>query len=473
MSQPTQLGLLTSKQVKIALNGWHRNGKAETPFASLYLFRKNLHETAQTPRHVTNQLLLEGLATLRSVDERAATLLERRFLDQQQIDALGNLSSTSQNTIYVNLRKAIIALTKVISDVDVASRLTQRELLEQRLEAPTYNELIGVDQSIKQLVQQLCVPKAPWLLALEGLGGIGKTSLAHQTLRHIIAQGAYDEIAWVSARRSRLTLGGTITTIERPVLTAEQLIELLARQLLPDVALAQRDKPAALLTALRRRLKQTPHLVVIDNLETLVDLEALLPTLQDLANPSKFLLTSRVALYATPNIYHFAVPELGEADALALVRRESAISNLEPLMVLSDAELHPIYATVGGNPLALRLVVGQAHIFTLRSTLEHLQAARGQTAENLYNYIYWHAWQNLDAISQDVLLIMPLVNPAGDDLEAIADVGAMTLDVVRSALNQLVTLNLVDTRGDANARRYSIHGLTRTFLQEQVLQWRM
>ena len=68
---------------------------------------------------------------------------------------------------------------------------------------------------------------------------------------------------------------------------------------------------------------------------------------------------------------------------------------------------------------------------------------------------------------------MPLVNPAGDDLEAIADVGAMTLDVVRSALNQLVTLNLVDTRGDANARRYSIHGLTRTFLQEQVLQWRM
>lgn len=473
MSQPAQFGLLTSEQVKSALSKWHSNGQVETPFASLYLFRKILHETGQTPRHVTNQLLLEGLVALRLVDGEAATLLEQRFLEQQQISALANHYSTSQNTIYVSLRKALIALTKIISDTDAASRLTQRELLEQRLEAPTYNELIGVDQSIKQLLPQLCVPKAPWLLALEGLGGIGKTSLAHQTLRHIIVQGSYDEIAWVSARRSRLTLGGTITTVDQPVLTAEQLIELLARQLLPDVALAQRDKPAALLIALRRRLKQTPHLVVIDNLETVVDLEALLPTLQDLANPSKFLLTSRVALFGTPNVYHFAVPELSEADALTLIRRESAISNLAALHALTDAELQPIYATVGGNPLALRLVIGQAHIYTLSSTLAHLQEARGKTAENLYNYIYWHAWERLDPLSQDVLLIMPLVKPHGDDIEAIADVGGMEVDLVRSALNQLVTLNLVDARGDAKARCYSIHGLTRTFLHEQVLKWRL
>ena len=39
------------------------------------------------------------------------------------------------------------------------------------------------------------------------------------------------------------------------------------------------------------------------------------------------------------------------------------------------------------------------------------------------------------------------------------------------ALNQLVTLKLVDARGGLNDRRYSIHNLTRTFLEEQVAQW--
>jgi DNA-binding MarR family transcriptional regulator len=42
---------------------------------------------------------------------------------------------------------------------------------------------------------------------------------------------------------------------------------------------------------------------------------------------------------------------------------------------------------------------------------------------------------------------------------------------VSDALDRLVTLNLVDSQGNLSERRYSIHGLTRTFLQEQVGKW--
>jgi hypothetical protein len=34
-------------------------------------------------------------------------------------------------------------------------------------------------------------------------------------------------------------------------------------------------------------------------------------------------------------------------------------------------------------------------------------------------------------------------------------------------------LNLVDVRGSFAEHHYSIHGLTRTFLHEQVLRWQM
>lgn len=182
-------------------------------------------------------------------------------------------------------------------------------------------------------------------------------------------------------------------------------------------------------------------------------------------------MTSRQGLYNEPNIYHFKMPELSEAHALQLIRQEAVFSNLPTLVTETDDALRPIYATVGGNPLALRLVVGQTHVYTLTSILDHLQNALGQTAENLYTYIYRRAWEGLDTTSQDLLLVMPLVNPQGDALEVIADVSGLTLEVVHAALQRLVTLNLVDARGDHNERRYSIHGLTRTFLHEQVLHW--
>jgi hypothetical protein len=66
---------------------------------------------------------------------------------------------------------------------------------------------------------------------------------------------------------------------------------------------------------------------------------------------------------------------------------------------------------------------------------------------------------------------MPLVNPSGETLPIIAEMGGVTEAVVHTALQRLVRLNLVDVRGDHTERRYSIHGLTRTFLHEQVLHW--
>jgi hypothetical protein len=212
-------------------------------------------------------------------------------------------------------------------------------------------------------------------------------------------------------------------------------------------------------------------MIVIDNLETLADVESLLPTVQDLANPTKFVLTSRQSFYAEPTLYHVAVPELSEPDALRLIRQEAKWSNLPVLAESSDAVLQPIYQTVGGNPLALRLVVGQTHIHTLESILDDLRMARGRPVEQLYTFIYRRAWDSLDELSQRVLLIMPLANPHGDELAYLAEVGDVDSGDLRLALNKLVTLNLVDARGGLNERRYSIHSLTRSFLHEQVARW--
>ena len=205
----------------------------------------------------------------------------------------------------------------------------------------------------------------------------------------------------------------------------------------------------------------------------MADVETLLHTLRDLANPTKFLLTSRTSLFGAADLYHFAVPELTRPMTLGLVRQAARIRNLPDLLAASDDELQPIVETVGGNPLAIRLVVGQSHVHALDHILANLRAARGQTIEQLYTYIYRQAWDSLDETARRVLLVMPLVSSLGGTLAHIHKVSSLEIGAVTDALDRLIYLNLVDSRGDLKTRRYTIHNLTATFLQEQVIRWGM
>lgn len=472
MDQAQQPGLTDLYEaVRQALRQWHGDNNIPSPLERLYLFRKAQRSGYTTIRRVTNQVLLDAMEQLKQTHEHDVKVLHLRFLDGWPVQRLARHFNVAESTIFTMQREAIERLADTLWQMDCAASAAQRAVLRARLEPASYSNLIGISEYLVQLQQLLVTSGPPWLVSIEGIGGIGKTSLADALLRQLIDANAFDEVGWVSARQTWLNFGGALRVSEKPMLTPETLIEQLLRQLLPDLAPPSGAPIEQSLRILEARLKASPYLIVVDNLETVADVEELLPTLQTLANPTKFVLTSRKSLYIEPNIYHFIVPELSEAHALQLIRQEAAWSNLPVLAAGQEADLLPIVQTVGGNPLALRLVIGQTHVHALETILEELRQARGQTAENLYTFIYRHAWNNLDELSQEVLLIMPLVQAQGESLEYLAEISELPASAIRQALNKLVMLNLVDARGGINDRRFSIHGLTRTFLQEQVAKW--
>lgn len=460
--------LQTTEAIKEALKHWHQNTEVDPLFSQFYLYRRLQRKSGGNAKLAVNQLLNDSVKLLQETYEQEAQFLQARYLDDEPMHRLVNRMNMAESSLYVLQRQAIQRLTETVLSTEQEATASQKLIMLDRLQGHNYDGLVGIEAQRQQLQQLLTVAGPPWIVAIEGIGGIGKTALAHALLRQMIEEGRMDDIGWISARQEELSFVGTIERTATPALTAAQLVEGLTKQLIPGSAA---NTPDRLFAALRMRLKELPHIIVIDNLETIVDVESLLPTLQKLANPTKFILTSRESLYGAPSIYHAKVEALALPDALQLIRQEANLRGLPVLAMSSDAELQPIYETVGGNPLALRLVVGQSHVYPLRSILYDLQQARSKTADNLYTFIYRKAWEKLNALSRRALLTMPLASPRGDDLDYLAEVGDLDVDELRMALNQLVTLNLVDAQGGLNDRRYGIHSLTRTFLLKQIVKW--
>lgn len=327
--------------------------------------------------------------------------------------------------------------------------------------------LFGIKQDQQQLRSVLEQVGPPWLVALDGIGGIGKTSLAGALVRELMPTGRFHALAWVSAKQEEFLPFSATKSTHRLALDTATLTDALLAQL-GDSLLMTRS-PAEKQASLAALLKQQPYLVVIDNLETVADYETLLPTLYRWANPTKFLITSRHALLAYDDVYCFSLRELGRADALDLLNYEARIRGATALTRASPAQLSSIYDVTGGNPLALKLVVGQTRVLPLAQVLENLRQAQGKTVEDLYSYIYWQAWNALHEAGRKVLLVMPLAQ--GGTLAQVAALSELDPADLAQALEHLAMLSLLEITDDLEQPRYRIHRLTESFLLNEVVKW--
>ncbi len=460
---------LSKLQVDIrqALKLWHNADSDASPLGYLYLFQRVLRQGAGNARQATNELLLDGLKVLEADHSPDADLLRMRFLDGIVMRTVASQLNLAESTANKKQRQAIHRLAAILYARERQARDERQAILERRLELPPDIRLIRIENHLRNLLGLVVSPGPPWLASIEGLGGIGKTSLANALVRRIAQRGRFYDIAWVSAKQQEFLPSAGVQVSNRPALDADTLIDSLLEQFDSRHALAR--SPQEKMASLTKLLKKVPHLVVIDNLETVVDYQALLPVLRKLADPSKFLLTSRHSLRAYSDVSCFDLQELDRAGALAFLRYEAKSRRLEALANASEAQLQSVYEVVGGNPLALKLVVGQIAALPLSQVLDSLKQARGKTIDDLYIYIYWQAWEALDAAGRQAFLPMPLVQ--NGTITQLAAVSELEADDLNQALEQLAALSLVEVGGDIEQRRYRIHRLTETFLLTEVVKW--
>lgn len=450
-----------------ALRAWHDTQENPETLLSAFLIvrarREALFNAGETmpKRRAANEVLLEGLEKLAQTDELGAQILRERFANDETIIKVALNHGIGDDQVNRHQRKAIELLTDILYQADLPLRREYLAHQESRLEPPSYTQLFGVKQSRHTLRQVLQNENAPWLISITGLGGLGKTSLADAAIREMIQAVQFEQTAWVRAEVHTMS-GDSLS----PELMFDDLCIQLAAKLVPE---APRQPGAARL--LRQILKNAPHLVVFDNLESEADTLYLFNQLADLGGPSKIVVTSRTRPPAQANVFSLSLNELSAHDALALIRHHAKITGLPELAEANDATLTPILQSTGGNPFAIKLIVSLAHALPLSKILKDLPLGRSKPIEEMFKGIYWKTWQALSPHARQLLQAMPLVSMSGAQLEQLQAISGLGEDELPATIHELVSRSLLEARGTTLDRRYGIHRLTETFLQTEIIGW--
>lgn len=467
MTPPTQ-----SRQQKAfynrihqALRSWHSQGVTGQLDDLLLTQQIKSDNPMATPRMRSNQILLQGLTAMKQVDQEGADLLERRFLDQETAEAVGYRRNQSADIIFQRQRAAIKHLADLIWTKEQELVQARLQRIENRLEPASYTRLFGVTEKMAEIRAVLERPGEPWLAALEGMGGIGKTSLANALARELAGSVHFSEIGWISARQRLFHLSGEVESAGRAPLGQAGFVDRIIEQFALAGLTHQAD--AEKLMGIKDFLKSHPCLVIVDNLETAADHRALVLQLTPLANPSKFLFTTRHSLRDLSGVYILKLESLSPEDGLALIRYEARTRGLPELARAPVEELEPIYAVTGGNPLAIKLVIGQIHSLSLSIVLDRFRTARGKSIEELLAFLHAAAWKTLETDDRQVMRAMLLVAGAGGRLEQIAAAAELSEERAAACLHQLAALSLVTVSGSMHERRYSLHQLTQAFVAGQ------
>lgn len=342
-------------------------------------------------------------------------------------------------------------------------------LLTEPLSAPNnlprQSSCFGREKEIEKALRALGPKDRSWGVLVDGIGGIGKTTVAIETAYRARARSLFESFVFVSAKQRILDPDG-VHDIDAKAKTLEEFLNETAHILRqPGIAkLEGLKKRSGLLEELRRR----PTLLIYDNLETLPKPEQLELSefLRELPAGSKAIVTSRKR--GGDGSVWIRLERLEFEAARAIIEEEMARDPQlnKKLRKVSKARWEELYDATAGSPLALVYVLGLMRVRTTLTFEGALMLLRGNRNPDLHNFIFQEARHDLSRNDEAILSTLSFfVGPA--TTEACAEISNLSINTVETTLDRLCRSALVDAL--ISEERYALHPLTRSFIRTEFL----
>ena len=140
------------------------------------------------------------------IDQEDDVIIQSARLNDLKNQLRRNIINNEYAEIEKNkIRKAILGLANNLLDSEKPKTNINQKIRQEINQVPVYdpNKCIGREILIKEIHNQLNNTKEP--LLLEGIGGIGKTTIALAYIHHPNFKKAYDHIAWVTIKKDLLS----------------------------------------------------------------------------------------------------------------------------------------------------------------------------------------------------------------------------------------------------------------------------
>ncbi len=337
------------------------------------------------------------------------------------------------------------------------------------LSAKTYDHFTGRHDELERVMTALQKTEQQRIIALYGLGGIGKTALAREAADLSLQQECFQRVVWVSARTERFA-GTGIQRLPVSDLTFESVLNEIARQC--HISNLNRQSILETQKHIKGVLAAYPILLVLDNLETVQDYETLVHDVSNLLRgQSKILITSRHKITRI-DVYAIELKGLDADEGIVFLQKESEHRGVTTVTEEPHATLLDIYTVTGGAPLAMKLVVGQLSRQPLEVVLHYLKAASfdGQDYE-FYRFVYKHSWDMLSLEPKQTLVSMSVFDPeTGGSVDMVRQVSKIEEAAFFQAMDVLINMSLVDFVGPLRRRRYVLNQLTHNFILSDIVK---
>ena len=267
-----------------------------------------------------------------------------------------------------------------------------------------YQGFVGRDNLMLRMDEFMNPDFQIHIIALDGIGGVGKTSLARAYCEGVANRGVdsavyFDHIVWCSAKQRRLL--ETVEVVKPDIQVLDDLLNLIWKVLgEPENRRPMSTERKA--CDVRDMLSATRCLIVVDNFETVKDKERVWQFLVRVPRPSKVVVTSRETHQS--GAFEVPVRELDDGASRQVLLDECKSFNVELTARFGEEGISKLLRLCGGIPLLMKHAAIQLSAGKTPRTLETIWSQGGQGFE----YCFRETFQLVDDISKRTWLALGL-----------------------------------------------------------------